>query len=446
MLGVRPELASGFAAAALLEERIRSRAAVVGVVGLGYVGLPMALAFAEVGFKTLGFEVNRRRRRMLADGQSYIEGVAAEGIKRNTERSALAVSPNLERLAEPDAILVCLPTPLGEGHDPDVSILTNALSAIARTLRQGQLVILCSTTYPGTTEELALPTLESSGLQVGKDFFLAYSPERMDPGNRWFPLNEIPRVLAGVTPDCTALADQLLSSLAVKIHKVANCRTAEMTKLLENTFRAVNIALVNEMAIICRKLDIEIWDVIDAASTKPFGYTRFEPGPGLGGHCIPVDPAYLAWRLRVLNYRARFVELAEDINEAMPDYCANLVANALDERGQAVRGARILALGVAYKADVADARESPSIEVIRQLASRGARMSIHDPYVQESCVAGLAISGGEPSDDLVRQQDCVVILTAHSVYDWDRILKHARLLVDTRGVTRGRRSANIIRL
>lgn len=418
-----------------LSGRLRNRSSTIGVMGLGYVGLPLAVSFAQAGLRTVGFEVSTSRLDDLSRGHSYIDDLPSAEIKRHQAAGLLSVTAEFDRLSETDALVICLPTPLGKAHDPDLSILTSALATVAKSLRPGQLIVLSSTTYPGTTEELALPALESSGLRAGTDFFLAYSPERVDPGNQRFSAREIPRVVAGITPACGTLATELFGLLVDHVYQVPNCRTAEMTKLLENTFRSVNIALVNEMAIICRKLQIDVWDVIDAASTKPFGFMRFEPGPGLGGHCIPIDPAYLAWRLRTVNYRARFVELAEDINGMMPEYVANLVARTLEEAGIPLRGSRILTLGLAYKRNVSDARESPAIEIVRALHARGALVTAHDPYVGEDAFPGFAVLNGKLKDELIRSQNCVVILTDHASYDWPNILTQARLVVDSRGVT-----------
>jgi UDP-N-acetyl-D-glucosamine dehydrogenase len=421
----------------LLLEKFRSRTATIGVMGLGYVGLPLAVSFARAGFPTLAFEVDAARLRALDAGESYIGDLSSHDLRAVTEARKFTATGDDGRLSEPDAIVICLPTPLGKAREPDLSILTGAFATMASRLRRGQLVVLSSTTYPGTTEELALPALESSGLRVGTDFFLAFSPERVDPGNKQFSLQSIPRIVGGITPACATVARALLQGVVDRVEIVSSCRAAEMTKLLENTFRSVNIGLVNEMALICQKLDIDVWEVIDAASTKPYGFMRFVPGPGLGGHCIPIDPAYLAWKLRMYNYRARFVELAEDINGQMPEHVATLVGTALnDYLGKTLRGARILALGLAYKRDVSDARESPSIEVIRHLMQRGALVDAHDPYVSDDHSNGFAVNRAPLSDDEIRQHDCVVILTDHSAYDWDQIVTHAQLVIDTRGVTR----------
>lgn len=429
-----------------LLNRIVSGTAIIGIMGLGYVGLPLAISFARAGFRTVGFELDNSRLDELARGHSYVDNLPSDEVQSHVSQGRLSATSDMRGLAELDALVICLPTPLGRAGEPDLSILTGALGTIGEFLRPGQLILLSSTTYPGTTEELALPRLQCSGLRVGEDFFLAYSPERVDPGNQRFSPNEIPRVVAGITPQCAALATALLRTIVDEVHAVANCRTAEMTKLLENTFRSVNIALVNEMAVICQKLDVDVWEVIDAASTKPYGYMRFEPGPGLGGHCIPIDPAYLAWRLRTLKYRARFVELAEDINRMMPEYFANLVTQSLDKAGVPIRGARILALGVAYKRNVSDARESPAVEVVTILRSRGALLTVHDPLVRGRVLPDLPILNGVVSDQLLREQDCVLILTDHSAYDWRRVVSLARLIVDSRGVTRALGIGNVVRI
>jgi UDP-N-acetyl-D-glucosamine dehydrogenase len=420
-----------------LKNRIRDRAARVGVMGLGYVGLPLAVSFAEKGFRTVGFEIDTRRLSALRAKRSYVDDLSKDTLTTPAVEARFVVTNQFRHLAELDAIIVCLPTPLGKARTPDLSALINSFSEIQKYLRAGQLIILSSTTYPGTTEELALPILEATGLRVGQEYFLAYSPERIDPGNKRFRTKDIPRVVGGVTKTCTELAELLLQNVVGTVYKVSTCRAAEMTKLLENTFRSVNIALANEMAIICGKIGIDIWEVLDAAATKPFGFMRFDPGPGLGGHCIPIDPVYLSWKLRELKYRARFVELAEDINGAMPDYVVNLVARALNDRGQSLRGARILAIGLAYKRNVGDARESPAIEVVKQLTARGAVVLVHDAFVEaKHSSLGFAVQRQELSNDMIQAQDCVVILTDHSSYDWLRVLANARLVVDTRGITR----------
>jgi UDP-N-acetyl-D-glucosamine dehydrogenase len=406
-------------------------------MGMGYVGLPLAVSFTKAGFHTVGLEVDDRRRSLLAHGHSYIDDLSDEDLAVTRDPNRFVVdAPTKERIAVADVVVICLPTPLDKAHDPDLRILSEAFSTIRSALRRGQLIILTSTTYPGTTEELALPILQTDGLTAGVDFFLAFSPERVDPGNRQYAYEDVPRVVAGITAACGALCQRLFETVTNKVLLVSNCRTAEMTKLLENTFRSVNIGLVNEMAMICRKLGVDIWEVVDAAATKPYGFMPFFPGPGLGGHCIPIDPAYLAWRLRMLNYRARFVELAEDVNNAMPEYAAGLVSSALNDRGKTLRGSRILALGLAYKKDVADARESPATEVIKILAARGAKVQAHDPLVANSGLEGVEILREAPSREQLRQQECVIILTDHSAYDWPLIFRHARLVIDTRGVSR----------
>jgi UDP-N-acetyl-D-glucosamine dehydrogenase len=360
----------------------------------------------------------------------------------------LTISDEISSLSRADIVMICLPTPLGVGREPDLAKLINVFEDLGHLLRSGQLIVLCSTTYPGTTEELALPRLQSSGLTVGEDFFLAFAPERVDPGNVRYKGELLPRVVGGVTKSCAALAEAFLKTIHSEVLVVSSCRAAEMTKLLENSFRSVNIALINEMAIICRKLGLDVWEVIDAASTKPFGFMRFEPGPGLGGHCIPIDPMYLSWKLRVLNYRTRFVELADDINRAMPEYVASLVASALNYRGITVKGSKILALGIAYKRDVSDARESPALDVIASLKERGAFVQAHDPLVQPQAGIPVEFIREVLSRELVGSQDCIVVLTDHSSYDWDLIFRSARLIVDTRGVSyrTGYNSPNVLRL
>jgi UDP-N-acetyl-D-glucosamine dehydrogenase len=435
-------------AAVPLADAIKTRSAHVAVIGMGYVGLPLAISIVNAGYRTLGLEVNPERLRALENGRSYVDDLSDEALRPAIVNQRLTVSDQVSRLSGADIVMICLPTPLGVGREPDLAKLINVFDDLGRLLRPGQLIVLCSTTYPGTTEELALPRLQGSGLTVGEDFFLAFAPERVDPGNLRYKGGLLPRVVGGVTKSCAALAEAFLKTIHSEVLVVSSCRAAEMTKLLENSFRSVNIALVNEMAIICRKLGLDVWEVIDAASTKPFGFMRFEPGPGLGGHCIPIDPLYLSWKLRVLNYRTRFVELADDINRAMPDYVATLVASALNDRGITIKGSKILALGIAYKRDVSDARESPALEVIASLRDRGAIVQAHDPLVQPGAGSSVEFIKEALSPKFVGSQDCIVVLTDHSWYDWDLIFRSARLVVDTRGVSHriGYDSPNVLRL
>jgi UDP-N-acetyl-D-glucosamine dehydrogenase len=418
-----------------LEARIASRQVRVGVVGLGYVGLPLAIAFAGQGVRVTGVDIDPVKVSRIMAGESDVGDVTSALVAEMVSAGRLTATEDPARLAEVDAIIICVPTPLSKTRDPDMSYIVAATDEISRHLQPGQLIVLESTTYPGTTEEIILPRLSGNGYRVGEDFFLAFSPERIDPGNRYYGLQNTPKVLGGTTPTCLRLARQLYSLIVERLVPVRDTRTAEMVKLLENTFRAVNIGLVNEVALMCRRLDIDVWEVIEAASTKPYGFMPFYPGPGLGGHCIPLDPHYLAWKMRTLNYTSRFIQVATEINLAMPGHVVGLITDALNERRQAVNGARILVLGVAYKPNVADVRESPAIEVLKALAQRGADLRYNDPYVSRLNVEGLAMASSPLTDALLADMDCVVIITPHQVYDWPHIARQARLIIDTRNAT-----------
>jgi UDP-N-acetyl-D-glucosamine dehydrogenase len=414
-----------------LLERIEARTATVGIVGLGYAGLPLAVAFAEAGFPTLGYDLSAERAAAINAGRSYIDDIATERLAALAGRLTATTDP--AALRDCDAITICVPTPLSKAQAPDISAIVAATDDIARQLRPGQLVVLESTTYPGTTEEVILPKLSAGGLRVGVDFFLAFAPERIDPGNRHFAARNTPKIVGGVTPACRQVAAALYGGVVERVVPVSSTRTAEMAKLLENTFRAVNIALVNEMAVMCDALGIDVWEVIDAAATKPFGFMPFYPGPGLGGHCIPVDPYYLSWKLKTLNQTARFIELAGEVNGRMPGFVVGKVTDALNERRQAVNGATILVLGVAYKRDVADTRESPALEIIELLTAKGAQVQYHDPHVPRLVVNDhLTLTSADLSAATVGAADCVVVCADHSAYDWSQIAGWAGLIVDTR--------------
>lgn len=431
-----------------LLERIRHRKARIGVLGLGYVGLPLAVAFAEEGFSVLGIDVDAQRVEAIERGESYIPDVSSSRL----QGLPLRATTDSSILAQSDVALICVPTPLSKTRDPDLSYILSAVEAVAKHLHPGMLVVLESTTYPGTTEELLLPRFEAQRwgeepLQVGRHFFLAFSPERIDPGNRHYTLRNTPKVVAGVTPACLEVTRALYSTVVEHLVPVSSPATAEMVKLLENTFRAVNVALVNEVALMCEKLGLDVWEVIEAASTKPYGFMRFEPGPGLGGHCIPVDPHYLAWKLKLLDYNARFIQLASEINTSMPNHVVHKIVDALNEEGKPVKGSRLLVLGVAYKRDVNDTRESPALDIIRLLQRRGAQVLYHDPYVPRLPLDGALLPCATLSPSLLSEMDAVVIVTDHSSYHWEEILHHARLVVDTRNATRGLRgSAKVVRL
>ncbi|PYO23343.1 MAG: UDP-N-acetyl-D-glucosamine dehydrogenase [Candidatus Rokuibacteriota bacterium] len=407
----------------------------VGVIGLGYVGLPLAVAFADSGATVIGLDVDPTRVARVRAGESFIEDVSTETLGRLVAAERLTATDDIAAFKDADAIVICVPTPLGKSKEPDISYIVSAADAVAGVIRRGQLVVLESTTYPGTTQDILLPRFEARGLKAGEDFFLAFSPERIDPGNRRYTLREIPKVVGGLTPACRELATALYARVTRQIVPVSAPQTAEMVKLFENTFRSVNIALVNEFAIMCRRLGISVWEVIDAAATKPFGFMPFYPGPGLGGHCLPSDPHYLSWRVRLEGYEPRFIAFADEINRQMPAYVVQLVADAFNDRGRAVRGARVLVLGVAYKPNVADTRDSPAIEIIQTLLAKGARVAYHDPLVPSLTLDRTTLESIAWRDADLAGRDLVLILTGHRGYDWGAIVREARLVVDTRNAT-----------
>lgn len=417
-----------------LLQRIERRVAVVGVIGLGYVGLPLAVEFARAGFRVLGFDIDRERIDALNRGICHI-GDVDDGVLRQALAAQLEVTNDFERLPEADALMICVPTPLGKNKEPDVSHIMSAAEQSARRLRRGQLILLESTTFPGTTEELLLPLFARRGLDVGSDYWLAFSPERIDPGNQRFTLRDTPRVVGGVTAQCTQLATALYSTIVEKVVRVSSPGAAELVKLLENTYRAVNIGLANEFARMADILHIDIWEVIEAAATKPYGFMPFYPGPGTGGHCIPIDPLYLSWKLRSLRYRARFIELASEINEEMPEFVVDLVARALNEHGKCLNGSRILALGVTYKRDISDMRESPALDVMQLLVQRHARLTYIDQHVPCFELNGIAYHTQTLTGEALREADCALILTDHSDVDYAQVVREARLIVDTRNAT-----------
>ena len=421
--------------------RIARREAVVCVVGLGYVGLPLAVTFADAGFRVRGVDTDAKRVDAVNAGRSHVPDVPSETVARLVlDAGRLSASMGYDAVGESDAVLICVPTPLGKTRDPDVSYIVSAASEIAPRLREGALVVLESTTYPGSTEELVLPRLlegSAGRLEVGRDFFLAFSPERVDPGRADWTITNTPKVIGGVTAACTEVASCLYGAAIAEVVRVSSSRAAEMVKLLENTFRAANIALANEMAIMCAHLGLDVWEVIDAASTKPFGFMPFYPGPGLGGHCIPVDPHYLVWKMRTLGYTARFIQLADEINSAMPQHVVLEITRALGSESKPLNGAKVLVLGVAYKPDVGDTRESPALDLIHLLRQQGASVSYHDPLAPSIREAGLDMASvgtaGEPAlGEALPAADCVVIVTDHSSYDWADVVERSRLVVDTR--------------
>jgi UDP-N-acetyl-D-glucosamine dehydrogenase len=401
-----------------------------GIVGLGYVGLPLAVELAQAGYRVLGFDLNPDVVEGLNAGRSHVKDVTDAQLQKQCER--FSATTDMSRLSEPDAISICVPTPLSKFKDPDVSFIVAATEAVKKRLRRGQAIILESTTYPGTTREIMLPALESTGLTVGQDFFLAFSPERVDPGNSRYGTRNTPKVVGGITADCRRVAVALYQPAIDTLVPVSTTEAAELVKLLENTFRSVNIGLVNEMAIVCDKLGVNVWEVIDAAATKPFGFMKFLPGPGLGGHCIPIDPHYLAWKMRGLNYKTRFIDLAGELNTEMPMFWVHKLAEALNGQGKAVRGASVLVLGVAYKRDVEDIRESPALDIIRLLEGQGARVTYFDPHVPRFREDGREFRSVELTPDVIAAADCVMIVTDHTVVDYRMIKRMAKLIVDTR--------------
>jgi UDP-N-acetyl-D-glucosamine dehydrogenase len=414
-------------------ERLSTRSAVIGVVGLGYVGLPLAVEFAEQGFRVIGLDVTRAKVDQLNRGESYIPDIPTERLQPLVTSGKLSATTDIQDLRIADTVSICVPTPLRKTKDPDMSYVIQSVDAVAQICHDGMLVVLESTTYPGTTEEIVVPKLASLGFTAGENVFIAFSPERIDPGNPRYGVRNTPKVVGGVTAACTEVAAALYGTAVETVVPVSTPTAAEMVKLLENTFRAVNIGLVNEMALMCDKLGVDVWEVIRAAASKPFGFMPFYPGPGLGGHCIPVDPHYLSWKLKTLNYNARFIELASEINTNMPLYVVEKVVEGLNDDSRSVRGARIVVLGVAYKRDVDDVRESPALDVISLLEKRGGHVSYHDPYIPSVRLEGETMMQSVPlTDELLESADCVVIVTDHSAFDWQHIADHSKLIVDTR--------------
>jgi UDP-N-acetyl-D-glucosamine dehydrogenase len=429
-----------------LQSKIETRQARVGIIGLGYVGLPLSVEFARSGFPVVGFDVDRRRVDAINSGGTYIGDVPEYTMRELAGSKRLRASRDFDELRDMDAISICVPTPLRKTRDPDLTFIVSALDEIQPRLRKEQLVVLESTTYPGTTEELVKPRLEETGLIVGEDVFLAFSPERVDPGNASFHTRNIPKVVGGVTPRCTQLAAALYQQCVERVMPVSSARVAEMVKLLENTFRSVNIGLANEVALLCHSLGIDVWEVIEAAATKPFGFMPFYPGPGLGGHCIPIDPHYLSWKARQNGFEPRFIELAAQINGRMPEYVVELVADALNRQSKSVRGSGVHVLGVAYKRGVSDCRESPALSVMKVLTERGAKVSYSDPYVPELREEGLPLHSVPVRDALENGCDCVVILTDHGDFDYAYVAKTARAVVDARNALKNFPGEHIIRL
>jgi len=420
-----------------LETRIERRVARIGVVGLGYVGLPLAVEFAKAGFGVVGLDVDRRKVERIRQGENYIPDIEDSDLQNAVRKGQLSATDDWDVVADLDVLIVCVPTPFNRNKEPDLSAVVEAVQAIGKRLRRGQLVVLESTTYPGTTEEILQPVLSESGLRVGVDFALAYSPERVDPGNRLYQIPNTPKVVGGVTPTCGRLAAALYRTIVVKIVPVSSSRIAEMVKLLENIFRNVNIALVNELMILCDRMGIDIWEVVEAAATKPFGFMSFQPGPGVGGHCIPVDPVYLSWKAREYDFYTNFIDLAAEVNGNMPYFVAQKTTRALAARGCALSRANILVLGTAFKRDVGDVRNSSALRLMELLAQDGAMISYHDPYVPELRLRGHTMRSVELTPAVLGAADCVLIHTDHTVFRWESIVPHCRLVVDTRNATHG---------
>ncbi len=432
-----------------LQEKFSDRSARIAILGLGYVGLPLATIFAEAGFNVIGVEPDPGKVEKLGQGESYVQDVSSEQLAKLIQSGKIHATTDFSVLAEADAVSICVPTPLRKTGDPDLSFILVATDELAKYIHRGMVVVLESTTYPGTTREILLPKLtEASGLEVGKDFFLAFSPERVDPGRTDWTTYNTPKVIGGITPTCSELASFWYQQALETVVPVSSAESAEMAKLLENTFRMINIGLVNEMAIMCDRLGLDVWEIIDAAATKPFGYMKFTPGPGLGGHCIPIDPLYLSWKLRALNYTARFIDLASEINTGMPRYVVTKVQDALNEQTKPLKGSRVLVIGAAYKPDVDDIRESPALDIIGLLKQKGAEVEYHDPYIPNISHDDWFLESVPDVIEGAGAADCVVIVTDHSKYDYLRILEKASLIVDTRNALgdAGRSDSRVVRL
>ncbi len=435
-----------------LIEKFQTRSARVAILGLGYVGLPLAVVFAEAGFSVTGIDTDHRKVEAIQRGESYIPDVASDTVRILVHSGRLQATSDFSVLREMDGVSICVPTPLRKTGDPDLSFILAATEELARHIHPGMVIVLESTTYPGTTREILLPRLNAAmpGLVVGENWFLAFSPERVDPGRRDWTTVNTPKVLGGITEACGEVASAWYGNAIQTVHRVSSAEVAEMAKLLENTFRMINIGLVNELAIICERLGIDVWEVIDAAATKPFGFMKFTPGPGLGGHCIPIDPLYLSWKMKTVNYKTRFIELADEINTNMPRYVVTRLLEALNDRGLTLKGSRVLVLGAAYKPDVDDPRESPAFDVIGLLQKKGALVSYHDPYISHLRHEhdGWEMDSVPDLMEAVRQADAVLIITNHSVYDYEAIVREARFIFDTRNATGrlARGNPHIVRL
>ncbi|MDD5645105.1 MAG: nucleotide sugar dehydrogenase [bacterium] len=415
-----------------IKKKISEKKCRVGIIGLGYVGLPLAVEFAQSGFHVTGFDVNSGKVASVNKGNSYIEDITSNELKKITNGKLLKATNDFSELKNIDAVVICVPTPLRKTRDPDLSYIIESAERIAEHLHKGQLIVLESTTYPGTCEEVIMPILENKGFKTGRDFYLAFSPERVDPGNKRFRTRDIPKVIGGYTEKCAQVAILLYKQVIVEIIPVSSIRVAEMVKLLENTYRAVNIGLVNEIAMMCDRMGINVWEVIEGAASKPFGFTPFLPGPGIGGHCLPIDPLYLSWKAKSYNFEARFIELASQINSFMPHHVINKLLEILNVAGKCLKNSRILVMGVAYKKNVGDTRESPALDILEKLFIAGAKLSYCDPYVPKIANEKIKISNSSLTKKLVASSDCVLILTDHDCFDLNLILKHSKLVFDTR--------------
>jgi UDP-N-acetyl-D-glucosamine dehydrogenase len=429
-----------------LEAKIQTRQARFGVIGLGYVGLPLGMTLNHAGFDVTGIDIDSKRVDAITEGKSYITDISDTELQAAVRSGRFRVTTDTSEIGKLDVISICVPTPLRKTKDPDMSYVISAATAIAQELRPGQLVILESTTYPGTTEEVVLSSLEARGLKVGEDFFLAYSPERVDPGNKNYSTKDIPKVVGGITPRCAQLAGMFYGSAMSRIVSVSSTRVAEMVKLLENTFRSINIALVNEIALMCAHMKLDVWEVIKAAASKPFGFMPFYPGPGLGGHCIPIDPLYLEWKSKIDGFESRFIGLADKVNSGMPRFVATRALELMNERGKALRGSRVHILGVTYKKDISDSRESPAIEVIKLLVGLGAEISYSDPFVPVLNIEGQKFTSMPLNSETLASPDLAIIITDHTAFDYDQIVQNSSLVFDTRNATEGLKARNLVRL
>jgi UDP-N-acetyl-D-glucosamine dehydrogenase len=435
-----------------LQGRIDRGEATVGIIGLGYVGLPLAVEVARSGFRVIGFDISEPVTAGINAGRSHVEDVPSEVLAGHVKKGLITATTDFSRLAECDAISICVPTPLNKTKDPDLSYVVAAAESVRKTLRPGQLIILESTTYPGTTREVLLPLFEAQGLKVGSDFALCFSPERVDPGNPVWQTRNTPKVIGGITPRCTRVAVALYGKVFDTMVPVESPEAAELVKVYENTFRLINIALVNELAQACNRLGLDVWGVVEAAATKPFGFMKFTPGPGLGGHCIPLDPHYLSWKMRTLQFKTRMIELASEINAEMPAYVVQKAADALNDRCKAMKGSRVLVLGVAYKKNIGDLRESPALDIIRLLQEKGAKVQYHDPLVPviqddgHTPIQGLPLHSVPLTDEVLRSADLALIVTDHSAIDYQRVLREAPLVLDTRGALRGKGDGKLVGL